>query len=555
MNEMPEPEHTIRTYEGLRPTFPDRDTWTTTQVLAHRADSHGDSIYLDCPEEERTWTYRETFEAARRVAGTLAEAGGVPGERLLIMMPNSSMFIRTWLGSQVAGMVEVPINTGYRGQFLEHQASTVQPKLAVIDGSYAERFVESRAACETIERFWVAGPDTDAGITTLREAGWEAQPWDVLETSEPAEPAEVSPRDLASIFFTSGTTGPSKGVMMPQAQMYFFADECVALNRLTDADTYMVTTPLFHGNAQFLAAYPALIAGARFVLRSRFSASRWIDQIRDSGATVTNFLGVMMDFVWKQPARPDDAVNNLRCIFAAPTAYSIIDEFKERFGVDAFVEVFGLTETSMPILSPYGEDRPAGAAGLAVDEWFDVRLVDPETDEEVPVGELGELVIRTKVPWTCSMGYYAMPDKTAEAWRNLWFHTGDGMRRDADGWYYFVDRLKDALRRRGENISSYEVEQALLGHDDILECAVVAVKADFEAGEDEVMAWLVTSKPIDMNALWAWAETRMPAFAVPRFIEVVDELPKTPSERVQKVKLRERGVSETTHDRQTSQEV
>ena len=539
----------MRTYRDIRPTFSDRSTWTTPQVLAYRAASHPDAVYLDCPEEDLTWTFAQMHESARQVAGTLMMSGGAPGDRLLVMLPNSSMFIRTWLGSQLAGMVEVPINTAYRGQFLEHQASTVAPKLAVIDGAYAERFVESKLACESIERFWVAGPDADAGISVLQDAGWHAEPWDALEASAPAEPVAVAPHDLASIFFTSGTTGPSKGVMMPQAQMYFFADECVSLTRLTDADTYMVTTPLFHGNAQFLAAYPALVAGARFVLHSHFSASRWIDQIRDSKATVTNFLGVMMDFVWKQESRPDDADNQLRCIFAAPTAYSILDQFKSRFGVDAFVEVFGLTETSMPILSPYGEDRPPGAAGLAASDWFDVRLVDPETDEEVAVGELGELAIRTKYPWTCSMGYYAMGDKTAEAWRNLWFHTGDGLRRDAEGWYYFVDRLKDALRRRGENISSYEVEQALLGHPHITECAVVAVKADIEAGEDEVMAWIVTSAPIDMGELWAWAETRMPSFAVPRFIQIVDELPKTPSERVQKVKLREFGVTATTHDR------
>ncbi len=539
----------MRTYRDIRPTFPDRSTWTTPQVLAHRAASHGGAVYLDCPEEGLTWTFAAMFESARRVAGALAASGGAPGDRLLVMLPNSSMFIRTWLGAQVAGMVEVPINTAYRGQFLEHQASTVGPKLAVIDGGYAERFVESKPACESIQRFWVAGAEAAAGIALLRGAGWEAEPWDALEAAAPAKPVGVAPHDLASIFFTSGTTGPSKGVMMPQAHMYFFADECVSLTRLTDADAYMATTPLFHGNAQFLAAYPALVAGARFVLHSRFSASRWIDQIRGSGATVTNFLGVMMDFVWKQEARPDDADNRLRCVFAAPTAHSILDEFKERFGVEAFVEVFGLTETSMPILSPYGEDRPAGAAGLAAADWFEVRLVDPETDEEVPVGELGELAIRPKVPWTCSTGYYAMPDKTAEAWRNLWFHTGDGLRRDAQGWYYFVDRLKDALRRRGENISSYEVEQALLGHPDIAECAVVAVQAGIEAGEDEVMAWIVASAPLDLGELWAWAETRLPAFAVPRFIEIVDDLPKTPSERVRKIMLRERGVTATTHDR------
>lgn len=543
---------TVRTYRDLHPTFDDRGTWTTAHALRHRAGTHGERIYLDCPEEGRTWTYRETLTAAERVGSKLLLSGGRPGDRVLIMLPNSSMFIRTWLGSALAGMVEVPINTAYRGQFLEHQTSTVGPRFAVIDGGYAARFVESQEACRTIERFWVSGHESEAGIAALQAAGWDAAPWEDLEDAEIGDLPEVRPQDLASIFFTSGTTGPSKGVMMPQAQMYFFADECVSLTRLTDADTYMVTTPLFHGNAQFLAAYPALVAGARFVLHSRFSASRWIDQVRAARATVTNFLGVMMDFVWKQEPRVDDADNELRCIFAAPTAYSIIDAFKDRFGVESFVEVFGLTETSMPILSPYGEDRPAGAAGLLVEDWFEIRLVDPETDEEVPVGELGELAIRTKLPWTCSMGYYAMPDKTAEAWRNLWFHTGDGLRRDEEGWYYFVDRLKDALRRRGENISSYEVEQALLGHPAITEAAVVAVKADIEAGEDEVMAWLVTSEPVDAHRLWDWAETRMPSFAVPRFLEFVDELPKTPSERVRKVELRNRGVTQTTLDRTTA---
>ena len=191
------------------------------------------------------------------------------------------------------------------------------------------------------------------------------------------------------------------------------------------------------------------MAGAGLVLRRKFSASRWVDQVREGGVTVTNFLGVMMDFVWKQAERENDADNPLRCIFAAPTASSILAGFRKRFGVEAFVEVFGLTETSMPILSPYGEDRPAGAAGLLVADWFDIQLVDPETDKEVPVGQVGELVVRSKYPWTLSMGYYGMPAKTVEAWRNLWFHTGDALRRVEDGWYYFVDRYKDALRRRG----------------------------------------------------------------------------------------------------------
>ena len=187
----------------------------------------------------------------------------------------------------------------------------------------------------------------------------------------------------------------------------------------------------------------------------------------------------------------------LRCVYAAPTAFSVLPEFMQRFGVEAFVDAFGLTETCAPIMSPYGEMRPAGAQGLLAADWFEARLVDPETDQEVPVGSVGELVIRYKHPWTSSMGYYGMPEKTLEAWRNLWFHTGDALRRDADGWYYFVDRYKDTLRRRGENISSYEVEQVILGHPAVAECAVVGVPADFEAGEDEVLAVVVAPGDVD----------------------------------------------------------
>lgn len=328
---------------------------------------------------------------------------------------------------------------------------------------------------------------------------------------------------------------------MSHSQMTFFAEQCVSLTRLTDRDTYMSVGPLFHGNAQFLAAYPALIAGARFVLRERYSASRWVSWVRECGATVTNFVGVMMDFTYKQPERPDDAENELRCVYAAPTASSIVEDFQRRFGVEAFVENFGLTETSMPIMSPYGESRPPGAAGLLNEGWFEVRLVDPETDEEVEVGEVGELVVRAKAPWTMCSGYYGMPERTAEAYRNLWFHTGDGLRRDADGWFYFVDRLKDAIRRRGENISSYEVEQAVLGHGDVEECAAVAVPAATEAGEDEVALFVVATErsSLSVKEVHAWCELRLPKFALPAHVQIVQELPKTPSGKVRKIELRE----------------
>ena len=548
----------FRTYDQYRPTFADRRRWNSPHVLRHRAETHGDRIYLDVPSTGESYTYAETLDLAERVARGLLGAGAVPGDRLLIMAPNCSAYVLAWLGSSLAGMAEVPINTAYRGTFLEHQASTVAPKLALIHPDYAARFAESAEAVETVERFYLAGGDggeRDAAAAMLRHAGFNVSDWEELLQPTPHGAAAALPTvrhsDLGSVFFTSGTTGLSKGVMMPHAHMHLFADQCVSLTRLTDNDVYMSAGPLFHGNSHFLAAYPALIAGARYVLAERFSASAWTRQIRDSGATVTNFVGVMMDFVWQQPPQPDDADNDLRCIFAAPTASGILDGFKQRFGVEAFVEVFGLTETCMPILSPYGEDRPPGAAGLANSDWFDVRLVDSETDEEVATGEMGELVVRARHPWTQSVGYYNMPAATQAAWRNLWWHTGDGMRRDAEGWYYFVDRLKDAIRRRGENISSYEVEQALLAHPGIAEVAVVAVPADQEAGEDEVLAVIVAESGAEISATdaWAYADRRLPYFAVPRYLRFVPELPKTPSEKVRKVELRAAGVGAGTHDR------
>jgi carnitine-CoA ligase len=542
----------VRPYRDFIPTFTDRDRWRLPWVLRERARTHGDRPFLLAPEESAEITYAETLARAERIATRLLEHAEV-GDRVLIMAPNSTRYLLTWFGAALAGMVEVPLNTAYRGSFLEHQVGVAAPRSAVIDASFAERFVESRDVTKVIERFWVVGEGVDAACAVLRAEGWAAEPFADLESVDPGALPDPSPRDLAAIFFTSGTTGPSKGVMMPHAHMHFFADECVSLTRLTDTDTYLALGPLFHGNAQFLACYPAMIAGAGFALYSKFSASRWVDWVRETKATVTNFVGVMMDFVWKQPPRPDDADNDLRCVFAAPTAHYVA-QFRERFGIEAFVEVFGLTETSMPILAPYGEERPPGAAGLQVDEWFDIRLVDPETDMEVPVGQVGELVVRPREPWTSCLGYYGMPERTVDAFRNLWFHTGDGLRRDEEGWYYFVDRLKDALRRRGENISSYEVETPILAHPEVAEVAVIGVPADAEAGEDEVMAVVVPveDSALSPSALWEWCEQRLPSFAVPRYLRFVEALPKTPSEKVRKVELRQAGVTEGTHDREAA---
>jgi carnitine-CoA ligase len=529
------------TYDEMRTTFADWRDWTVPGILRHRAGTHADKVYIEVPHQDAKLTFAETLDWAERIAGGLLADGHQPGDRLLIMAPNSIETLISWYGSAVAGMVEVPINTAYSGSFLEHQVRTTEPTAVVVHASLAERFEAGVDAWEAVTHYYVIGEPTEVerAVADFEASGRTARPFADLDADAEEFP-EVRAQDLASIFFTSGTTGLSKGVMMSNAQMTFFADEGVCLTRLTEDDTYMSVGPLFHGNAQFLAVYPSLLVGARCVVREKYSASRWIDQIRDSGATVTNFVGVMLDWTWRQPERPDDADNQLRCIWAVPTAASIAPAFKERFGFETFVENFGLTETSMPILCPYGVDRPDGAAGLLVDDWFDIRLVDPKTDEEVPVGEVGELVVRAKHPWTMCSGYYNMPEKTAEVQRNLWFHTGDGLRRDEDGWYYFVDRLKDAIRRRGENISSFEVEEAVVKHEEILEAAAVAVPATSAGGEDEVAVFVVLAErsQLDQEAVADWCRKRLPAFAHPEVVRIVDALPTTPSGKVVKAELR-----------------
>jgi carnitine-CoA ligase len=534
----------VRRYRDLQPSFEDPRTWTLPWILRERAVTHGDRSFLEVPFQDVAYSFRETLRLSESIAGAFIDDGLRHGDRLVIMASNCAEYVLAWFGAACAGIVEVPMNTAYRGSFLEHQVRTTAPRAVVTEPEFVSHFLDEHDAFATVEFIYVIGEGKSMqdALAAIAASGKTGRPFADLAADRLRQTLpEVTERDLSAIFFTSGTTGLSKGVMMSHAQLAFFADQDVSLCRLTDTDCYMSVGPLFHGNAQFLAIYPALIAGARVIVQKRFSASRWLDQIRAGGVTVTNLVGVMMDFVWNQPSTEHDADNLLRCVYSVPTATSILPGFQERFGVEAFVESFGSTEASLVVMAPYAEDRPAGAAGLLVDEWFEVRVVDPDTDRDVPQGQTGELVTRAKVPWTMFSGYYGMPERTAEAYRNLWFHTGDAVRCDEDGWFYFMDRLKDAIRRRGENISSYEVEQAVMEHPSIEEAAMVAAPSEEESGEDEVALFVVpaASAHIEEGDVRLWCEQRLPAFAMPSLIELLDELPYTPSGKVRKVALRE----------------
>jgi len=267
--------------------------------------------------------------------------------------------------------------------------------------------------------------------------------------------------------------------------------------------------------------------------------------------TTVLMLGVMMDYVFKQPPRAEDADTKLRAILAIPTAHGIKDAFTKRFNVGRIVSGYGSTELCFPVLSPHQESTPPGACGKLAHEWYEMRLVDPATDEEVRAGEAGEAIVRPRVPWITTMGYAGQPDVTLRSMRNLWWHTNDLLKRDADGWYYFIDRADDSIRVRAENVSSYDLEEIILSHNAIAKCAVVGVATDVEAGEQELKACLVLQPgfALDFREFIAFCAERVPRSAVPRYVEVLADLPTNEHGKVRKSQLRSGGVSAATWDR------
>jgi crotonobetaine/carnitine-CoA ligase len=282
------------------------------------------------------------------------------------------------------------------------------------------------------------------------------------------------------------------------------------------------------------------------VLSDRFSASRFWDEIRHYGATQFNYLGAVMPILGKQPKKDNDLDNPAHIALGAGCPADVMEEVEARFGIKC-LEGFGMTEIGIPIHVRVN-DRRAGSCGKPMD-IYEFMLVDDE-DNEVPIGEIGEIVFRPKEPFTMMLEYYNMPEKTLESFRNLWFHTGDLAKKDEDGYYYFVDRKKDALRRRGENISSFEVERAINTHPKVLESAAVAVKSELAEDEVKICVVLQPGEKLSYEELISYANDRMPYFAVPRYVEFMDKLPKTPTERIQKYVLKQAGITENTWDRE-----
>ncbi|CAB4873279.1 unannotated protein [freshwater metagenome] len=355
----------------------------------------------------------------------------------------------------------------------------------------------------------------------------------------------VAPDDVACILYTSGTTGPSKGAVLTHQANLQLTRGNVALMEYTDADVLYTAFPLFHVNAKYTSVISSMLVGARLVLDDRLSASGFWDRMREHGVTSFNYLGTMLSIIAKQPARPDDREHPVVRAYGGGCDGALWLEFEERFGVRLH-EHYGMTEVGIATWNTRTSRRP-GSCGRAA-PYFDVRVAD-EGDVEVPTGEVGEIQIRPRHPGTILREYWARPAETIASTRNLWFHTGDRAWCDEDGFFHYVDRLKDSIRRRGENVSSWEIESVITAFPGVLECAAYGVPSDL--GEDEVMVALVPEpgSEVDLDALVEHCRSRLAYFAVPRYLRVCEALPKTPSQRVQKFKLREDGVTPDTVDR------
>ncbi|GAB3087878.1 ATP-dependent acyl-CoA ligase [Nocardioides zeae] len=497
------------------PEDPTLRSATVPGLLRARAELTPDAPLLRCGPVRRT--AREMLDAVSRAGGALVERGIGRGDKVALMAANRVELLDLVLGAAWIGAVAVPINTAARGEQLHHVLTNSQARLLVIEPELLEAVQDLPPLPDLRER-WVLENDTS-----------------VLGAA--VEAADVRAGDPAAILYTSGTTGVSKGVVCPHGQFSWWGRNVSAQLGLRSDDVLHTCLPLFHTNA-LNAFSQAVVAGATYVLGGRFSASRFWSQMVESGATVTYLLGAMVSILDRRPPSPLDRAHRVRLALSPATPAALVGPFRERFGVE-LLDGYGSTETNAVLATPPGAQRP-GYVGT-VQPGFTARVVD-EDGAPVPPGEPGELLVRSDQPFAFASGYFHMPEATAASWQDLWFHTGDRVVLEADGWVRFVDRIKDVIRRRGENISASEVESVLGQHPAVAAAAVYAV--DSELGEDEVMAALVTEpdRELDVDDLVAFCRPRLAGYAIPRFIRVVDDLPLTENGKVRKPALRALGT-------------
>jgi crotonobetaine/carnitine-CoA ligase len=497
-------------------------------VLRHLVERNAtESPHRHCitfENESLVWSCAEVRDEGYRAANALTAAGVQRGDRVMIMLANGSDWVRAWLGISFLGAVVVPVNIAFRGNMIDYMVRDADPRLIITADPFNQRFSEVAEA---------HGRLFDPAL--LRSGS---------TTASPLAPA-LEPWDIAAVNYTSGTTGRSKGVLTTHSHVT--AQGVPWHSRINPGEVYLSVMPMFHisGTVPLTAVWRLR---GHFILCRYFEASRFLDIARSTRASMSFLVGSMSGFMESFEPSPRDKDHSLRCMIVAPLPPDP-NAFIKRYGLHEILQVLAMTEmapacmTSGPIL-----DRTSCGA---VQPGFEVRVVD-ENDYPVPVGQPGELVARTVHPWIITPGYLNKPEETARAWRNGWFHTGDGVYLDEAGEVHFVDRIKDVIRRRGENISSLEVATEILAHPAVADVACVPTPGDH--AEDEVLAYVVLAedKELEPAVLIEFLIPRLSHFAVPRYIEFVADLPRTQTMKVRKDELRKRGRTEATWDREAA---
>lgn len=484
------------------------------------------------------WSYRQLRERVVRTANALKKLGVQQGDRVLSWLPNGPEALRLWFALNYLGAVYVPINLAYKGRLLEHVVENADAQLIVAHTDLYPRLAAIQRARLT-QAVVIAAQAEPIGIDGLTVHA--AAALDVADDALPELAQTLNPWDTQTIIYTSGTTGPSKGVLSSYMHLYSMA---TALLDLDERDRFLITLPFFHVGGT-MPIYKMLVVGGSLAIAPQFETQTFWRTVRATQASAAILLGAMVGFLMRQPAQADDREHTLRNVTIVPFN-ELAQQFRQRFG-SAIYSHFNMTEISMPLRTQRNATA-LGSCGRARD-GVSLRIVDAN-DCEVAVGAIGELIVRTDSPWALNHGYNNNAEATAHAWRNGWFHTGDAFRCDAHGEYFFVDRIKDAIRRRGENISSFEIEAEICAHPQIREAAAFALPSD--DGEDEVAVAvaLCDGAQLEPGELIAFLIPRMAHFMVPRYIRFVAELPKTPTQKVQKNLLRELGLTGAVWDRE-----
>jgi crotonobetaine/carnitine-CoA ligase len=423
----------------------------------------------------------------------------------------------------------------------------------VVEASLVDRLARVVPDLPDLVHVIVIGETDDAIPGATRHA------WADAIAADPTPPSvDVSPSDLATFIYTGGTTGPSKGCMLSHHYHGALASQIGICWRRTADDVVWTPLPLFHFNAIATAVVGPLVFGGRAAIYSRFSVSNFWPEMNRVGATITSTLGTMAYLLAHDVDRPEmprsghaDANTSLRLMGAAPMPVEVESVMRDRFGLTTFSGAYGVTEASLVSWQPPGVVNRPNAAGVINDEYFDVRIFDDD-DHELPRGVDGEVVLRPKRPHVMFEGYWGRPEATVETSRNWWYHTGDVGRIDEDDYLYFVDRKADYLRRRGENISSFEVERILMGHGRLADVAVHAVPSEMSEDDLKITATVAEGETLTPDELFLWCIDELPYFALPRYIEFRAELPRSPVGRVLKRELRDEGVTTATWDADTS---